>query len=142
MTSEGITKEVTVDDGSLVPYVDSVRNLSKGAKVTVDAIEEVQQEGSKDPQTLTDGEISANTDRCVETTWGSKTATITLDLGSQIDKKLIDEVLIAFKADNTNATAYNIQFSEDGVNYEKVIDKANVAYKAVSYTHLTLPTTF
>ncbi len=129
LTSEGITKEVTVDDGSLVPYVDSVRNLSKGAKVTVDAIEAVQQEGSKDPQTLTDGEISSNTDRCVETTWGSKTATITLDLGSAVDKNLIDEVLIAFKANNTNATAYNIQFSEDGVNYEKVIDKTGAAYK-------------
>lgn len=129
LTSKGITKEVEVDDGSLVPYVNSDRNLSKGATVTVDAIEAEQQEGSKNPQTLTDGVISQDTAKSVETTWGSKTATITIDLGQQVDKNLIDEVLLAFKANNTNATAYNIQFSEDGTNYEKVIDKTGVEYK-------------
>lgn len=129
LTSKGITKTVEVDDGSLVPYVNSERNLSKGATVTVDAIDTDHQEGSKNPQTLTDGKISQNTADCVETVWGTKTATITLDLGQNVEKSLIDEVLIAFKANNTNATAYNIQFSEDGKNYEKVIDKTGVEYK-------------
>ena len=130
LTSKGITKEVDVDDGSLVAYVGTTRNLSKGAAVTVETIESEHEEGSKDPQTLTDGVISTETNKVIETVWGSKTATITIDLGSAIDKKLIDEVLLAFKANNTNATEYNIEFSEDGTNYEKVIDKTNVEYKA------------
>lgn len=130
LTSKGITKEVDVDDGSLVAYVGTTRNLSKGAAVTVEDIESEHEEGSKDPQTLTDGVISTETNKVIETVWGSKTATITIDLGSAIDKKLIDEVLLAFKANNTNATEYNIEFSEDGTKYEKVIDKTNVEYKA------------
>ena len=129
LTSKGITKEVEVDDGSLVPYVNSDRNLSKGATVTVDAIDADHEEGSKNPKTLTDGVISQDTAKVIETTWGSKNATITIDLGEQVNKNLIDEVLIAFKANNTNATAYNVQFSEDGTNYEKVIDKTGVEYK-------------
>ncbi len=128
-TSAGITREVEVDDGSLKAYVDTVRNLSKGATVTVENIEAEQQEGSKNPATLVDGKISANTADVVETTWGSKTATITIDLGQAYAKDEIDEVLIAFKANNTNATAYNIEFSGDGTNYEKVIDVTGAEYK-------------
>lgn len=130
LTSEGIVKEVEVDDGSLLPYVNSERNLSKGAKATVDAIDTEHEEGSKDPQTLTDGVVSTDTADCVETVWGTKTALITIDLGEAIDKTLIDEVLIAFKADNTNATAYHVMFSDNGTDYEKVIDKTGVEYKS------------
>ena len=32
------------------------------------------------------------------------------------------------RQDNTNATAYNVQFSSDGIHYEKVLDKTEVTY--------------
>lgn len=32
LTSKGISKEVKVDDGSLKDYINTVRNISKGAK--------------------------------------------------------------------------------------------------------------
>ena len=129
LMSKGISKDVYVDDGSLVDYVNTVRNLSKGAKVTIDTIESKHEEGSKDPNVLTDGEISKDTAKCIETVWGSKTATITIELTDNVNKNQISEVLLAFKGDNTNATAYNIELSEDGTNYEKVIDKTGVTYK-------------
>lgn len=125
-TSEGIIREIYVDDGSLKDYVDTVRNLSKGCKVTVEKIEE--SEGNKDPQSLTDGKFSKDNGICVHTEHKTKTATITMDLGKDYDKNQIDEVLMAFKANNTNATAYNIEFSGDGTNYEKVIDVTGAEY--------------
>lgn len=140
-TSAGISKEVTVDDGSLKDYVGSERNLSLGATVTVDAIEAVQQEGSKDPATLVDGKISQNTADVVETTWGSKTATIIIDLGKQVEKNSIDEVLLAFKADNTNATDYTIEFSDNETDYEEVIAVTDAAYKE-ALEHKFDPTTY
>lgn len=127
LNSEGITKKVTVDDGSLLKYVDSVRNLAKGADVTVEDI--YPNEGSQNPKTLTDGIIGHSNDTVVETMWGVKEATITLDLGRQIAKNQIQETLIAFKADNTNATDYSIAFSADGTNYETVIEVTGAAYK-------------
>ena len=130
-TSKGITREVTVDDGSLKKYVDTPRNLSKGCSVTVDAIETEHEEGSKDPAVLVDGKISANTAEVIETTWNDKTASIILNLEREIAKNSISEVLMAFKADNTYASKYNIEFSADGINYEEVITVTNNAYKEV-----------
>ncbi|MFR6563616.1 MAG: hypothetical protein ACLUR5_18200 [Eubacterium ventriosum] len=40
LTSKGISKEVKVDDGSLKDYINTVRNISKGAKITVDKVYE------------------------------------------------------------------------------------------------------
>ena len=52
LTSKGISKEVKVDDGSLKDYINTVRNISKGAKITVDKVYEG--EGNKDVSSLTD----------------------------------------------------------------------------------------
>ncbi|MCI9618156.1 MAG: hypothetical protein HFG31_09250, partial [Eubacterium sp.] len=125
--SDPLSASVFVEDGSLIYYIDSDMNLAKNADVTVESIYE--NEGSQDPKTLTDGKISKDLGNVVETVWGEKTASITIDLGKNISKNMIDEIIMAFKADNTNATDYNVQFSEDGTNYEKVLEKTDVAYK-------------
>ncbi len=125
--SDPLSASVFVEDGSLIYYIDSDMNLAKNADVTVESIYE--NEGSQDPKTLTDGKISKDLGNVVETVWGEKTATITIDLGKNISKNMVDEIIMAFKADNTNATEYNVQFSEDGTNYEKVLEKTDVAYK-------------
>ena len=127
LNSEGISRKVTVDDGSLVKYVNSVRNLALGCDVTVEDIN--TSEGSQNPKTITNGVIGKSNDTVVQTIWGAKEQTVTLDLGRQISKNQIQETLIAFKADNTNATAYNIQFSADGENYETVTEVTGAAFK-------------
>ena len=103
-----------------------------------------ENEGSQNAKVLTDGKISKDLADVVETMWAKQNAVITIDLGENVSKYLIDEIILAFKADNTNATAYNVQFSSDGIHYEKVLDKTEVTYAealedkvdAVSYTHL------
>lgn len=136
--SEGIVQTVTVEDGT--SYVDTDRNLAKGCNITVDAIESrTEDENGKpsydagnraeDPKVLVDGKITKTDSECVKTTWGNQNATITLDLGTAYPKDMIDEVLIAFKANNTNATAYTVEFSENGTDYEKVIDVTKAEYK-------------
>ena len=125
--SDPLSDSVFVEDGSLVYYIDSELNLAKDADVTVESIYE--SEGSQDPKTLTDGKVSKDLGNIVETVWGDKSATITIDLGQNVSKNMIDEIIMAFKADNTNATSYNVQFSEDGINYEKVLDRTGVAYQ-------------
>lgn len=125
--SDPLSDSVFVEDGSLVYYIDTERNLAKGANVTVENIYE--SEGSQNPNILTDGIISKDLAGVVETVWGEQTATITIDLGENINKNMIDEIIMAFKADNTNAISYNVQFSDDGTAYETVVEKEGVAYK-------------
>ena len=63
--SKGITKTIEVDDGSLVDYISTVRNLTKGnATVTVEDINDGT-EGSKDTKILVDGTISTENDKTV-----------------------------------------------------------------------------
>ena len=108
LMSKGITKTIEVDDGSLVDYISTVRNLTKGnATVTVEDINDGT-EGSKDTKILVDGTISTENDKTVQTTYGKKEATVTLELTAPVDKSLVEELLIAFKANNTNATAFKI----------------------------------
>lgn len=124
--SDPLRATVFVEDGSLVHYIDTERNLAKGADVFVEDIYE--NEGSQNAKVLTDGKISKDLADVVETMWAKQNAVITIDLGENVSKYLIDEIILAFKADNTNATAYNVQFSSDGIHYEKVLDKTEVAY--------------
>lgn len=82
LTSKGISKEVKVDDGSLKDYINTVRNISKGAKITVDKVYEG--EGNQDVSSLTDGIVSDNNGVCVHTEHGAQTATINMDLVENI----------------------------------------------------------
>lgn len=129
LTSEGIVKEIEVDDGSLKAYVNTVRNISKGCDITVDTVYEG--EGNQNVSSLVDGQFSQDNGICVHTEHGVQTATINMDLGEAYAKERIDEFLIAFKADNTNATYYTVEFSSDGETYEQVISVENAAYKDV-----------
>lgn len=121
--SEGITRTVVVDDGSLRDYVNTDRNLAKGAKVEVNDI--YTEEGSQDPQKLTDGDISGEQ---VETVWGVDGATIILTMEDAVSAKDIEEVLLAFVNNITYAKNITIQFSKDGNNYETVAAETGVTY--------------
>ena len=125
--SKGFSKTVTVEDGT--SYLDSERNLAKGCVVTVDKVND--NEGNTDLTSLTDTKISKDNGICVHTKHGEKEVTITVDLGKEYSKDTIDEVLMAFKANNTNPTAYNIAFSGDGTTYQKVIDVTGATFKDV-----------
>ena len=138
LMSKGITKTIEVDDGSLVDYISTVRNLTKGnATVTVEDINDGT-EGSKDTKILVDGTISTENDKTVQTTYGKKEATVTLELTAPVDKSLVEELLIAFKANNTNATAFKIYLSDDGQNYQLMADKSGVAYKSATEVKLDM----
>lgn len=126
-TSEGITKEVYVDDGSLKDFIDTDRNIAKGCDVTLDSIYE--SEGNQNPATLVDGIISGGLDSVVESQWGTKDATITLDLGKIYDKDSIEEVILAFKSADTFCSDYTIQFSSDNSNYETVYTAEGLTFK-------------
>lgn len=128
LLSDSISTQVYVDDGSLKNYVNTVRNLSKGCDIIVENIG-THDEGSKDPKTLVDGEISKANDKTVQTVYGEKNAVITLDLGEAYDKNEIDEILMAFKEENTTAKAYKISFSGDGNTYQEVISVTGAVYK-------------
>lgn len=121
--SEGISRSVDVDDGSLRDYVDTGRNFAKGAKVKVDKIYTL--EGSQDPQDLTDGDINGDK---VETVWGVEDASITLTLGKSVAAEEIEEVLLAFDNENTYAKDFTIEFSKDGSQYETVAAVQDIAY--------------
>ena len=129
LTSKGISKEVKVDDGSLKDYINTVRNISKGAKITVDKVYEG--EGNQDVSSLTDGIVSDNNGVCVHTEHGAQTATINMDLGENYLISNIEEFLIAFKADNTYAKTYTVEFSADGQNFQKMINVKDAKYKDV-----------
>ena len=128
MVSDGITKEVYVDDGSYVEYIDSERNIAKGCAVTLEPMEMEQEEGSKDTAALVDTVISGGSANTVQSEWGAKEAVITLDLGQPYNAHEIEEVILAFKADNTYSSDYTIQFSSDGTNYETVYTATDVVY--------------
>ena len=127
--SKGISQTVTVDDGSLKDYVDTDRNLSRGCQVTIDSI--YDKEGNQDPATITDGKISGNNDAFVETLWGTKEATVTMDLGKSYDSSMIQEVLLAFKDNNTFANNYTVQFSSNGEDYETVYTAEKISFSKV-----------
>ena len=129
LTSKGISKEVKVDDGSLKDYINTVRNISKGAKITVDKVYEG--EGNQDVSSLTDGIVSDNNGVCVHTEHGAQTATINMDLGENYSISNIEEFLIAFKADNTYAKTYTVEFSSDGQNFREMINVKDAKYKDV-----------
>lgn len=129
LTSKGISKEVKVDDGSLKDYINTVRNISKGAKITVDKVYEG--EGNQDVSSLTDGIVSDNNGVCVHTEHGAQTATINMDLGENYLISNIEEFLIAFKADNTYAKTYTVEFSADGQNFQEMINVKDAKYKDV-----------
>jgi len=129
LTSKGISKEVKVDDGSLKDYINTVRNISKGAKITVDKVYEG--EGNQDVSSLTDGIVSDNNGVCVHTEHGAQTATINMDLGENYPISNIEEFLIAFKADNTYAKIYTVEFSADGQNFQEMVNVKDAKYKTV-----------
>ena len=129
LTSKGISKEVKVDDGSLKDYINTVRNISKGAKITVDKVYEG--EGNQDVSSLTDGIVSDNNGVCVHTEHGAQTATINMDLGENYPISNIEEFLIAFKADNTYAKTYTVEFSADGQNFQEMVNVKDAKYKTV-----------
>ena len=129
LTSKGISKEVKVDDGSLKDYINTVRNISKGAKITVDKVYEG--EGNQDVSSLTDGIVSDNNGVCVHTEHGAQTATINMDLGENYPISNIEEFLIAFKADNTYAKTYTVEFSSDGQNFQEMVNVKDAKYKDV-----------
>lgn len=129
LTSKGISKEVKVDDGSLKDYINTVRNISKGAKITVDKVYEG--EGNQDVSSLTDSIVSDNNGVCVHTEHGVQTATINMDLGENYPISNIEEFLIAFKADNTYAKTYTVEFSADGQNFQEMINVKDAKYKDV-----------
>ena len=129
LTSKGISKEVKVDDGSLKDYINTVRNISKGAKITVDKVYEG--EGNQDVSSLTDGIVSDNNGVCVHTEHGAQTATINMDLGENYPISNIEEFLIAFKADNTYANTYTVEFSADGQNFQEMVNVKDAKYKTV-----------
>ena len=129
LTSKGISKEVKVDDGSLKDYINTVRNISKGAKITVDKVYEG--EGNQDVSSLTDGIVSDNNGVCVHTEHGAQTATINMDLGENYPISNIEEFLIAFKANNTYAKTYTVEFSADGHNFQEMINVKDAKYKDV-----------
>lgn len=123
--SAGISRSVVVDDGSLRDYVNTDRNLAKGAKVEVKDI--YTKEGSDDPQKLTDGDINGEQ---VETVWGVDDATITLTMENAVLAKDVEEVLLAFVNNATYAKKITIQFSKDGNKYETVATETGVTYAA------------
>lgn len=129
LTSRGIVKEVIVDDGSLKEYINTVRNISKGATVTVESID--SNEGNKELSSLTDGVLSEDNGICVHTQSGKKEATICLDLGANYSISYVEEFLIAFKEENTYASEYTVEFSEDGQKYDEVISVQGAKYKKV-----------
>lgn len=121
--SEGIVRQVNIDDGSLRDFVNTDRNVAKGAHVEVNDI--YTQEGSQDPQVLTDGDINGVQ---VETLWGEDNANIILTLEKSIPATDIEEVLLAFVAQNTMAKDFTIQFSNDGQNYQTVAKVTDCEY--------------
>lgn len=123
--SAGISRSVVVDDGSLRDYVNTDRNLAKGAKVEVNDI--YTEEGSQDPQKLTDGNINGEQ---VETVWGEDNASIILTLDKAVSATDIEEVLLAFVNNITYAKDFTIQFSEDGNKYETVAAVTDAAYES------------
>lgn len=136
--SDPVTCEINVEDPSLKKYIKTTRNLTLGSKVTVDSIEREHQEGNRRAATLVDGIISYDTWNVVETKWGNKTATIDIELPQECANNQIDEMLMSFKGDITNATDYKVEFSNDGTNYETVLNKTGVAYSSVIEDKLDL----
>ena len=127
LVSKGISKEIYVDDGTLRDYINTSRNLAKGATVTVEDID--PKNGNQNPLSLTDGVVTDDNGKCVHTTHGTKTATINMDLKENYPIENIEEVLIAFKEVNTYAKDYTVEFSADGENYQQVVDGKPAKYK-------------
>ena len=138
MLSDDAEYDVEVKDPSLQKYVKSTRNFTLGATVSVSNIERQHQEGNRRAATLVDGVISYDTWNVVETTWGNKDAVINIELAQAYDKKSIDEIMMSFKSDITNATDYKVEFSADGEKYETVLQKSGVPYKSVLEDKLDL----
>ena len=122
--SEGIEDTVEVDDGSMRNYVNTSINFALNAHATLETFDD-RNEGSKDPQMLTDGNINGNFNMTV---WGEDNATATLELLEPVDIEDIDEVLIKYVNDITYAKGFNVQFSKDGTNYETVYSRADGSY--------------
>ncbi len=124
--SEGISAEIYVDDGKRAPYIDTIRNIAKDKTATISSI--YSGEGSQDPASLIDGNISSNH---LSTEWGEQTATAFIDLEDTYRKEDIEKVLFVFKEANTFATHYTIEFSEDGNTYEQVFSTTSAEYAEV-----------
>ena len=99
-------------------------NFALNAHATLETFDD-RNEGSKDPQMLTDGNINGNFNMTV---WGEDNATATLELLEPVDIEDIDEVLIKYVNDITYAKGFNVQFSKDGTNYETVYSRADGSY--------------
>ncbi len=136
--SDPVAEEINVEDPSLKKYIKTTRNFTLGAKVTVTNIERQHQEGNRRAATLVDGIISYDTWNVVETTWGNPNAVIDIELTQEYTKNQIDEFLMSFKSDITNATDYKVEFSNDGNNYEKVLEKTGINYSSVLEDKLDL----
>lgn len=122
--SDGIVDTVEVDDGSMKNYVNTSLNFALHAKATLETFD-TRNEGSKDPQMLTDGNINGNFNMTV---WGQDEATATLELQEPVSIDDIDEMLIKYVNDLTYAKGFNVQFSKDGTNYQTVYERTNGGY--------------
>ncbi|MCR5736619.1 MAG: discoidin domain-containing protein [Eubacterium sp.] len=123
--SDGLSDTVEVGDGSLRNYCSTSLNYALGAKASIEPLDP-KNEGTKDAKVLTDGNINSNYNMTV---WGEDNATAILELQEAVDINDIHEVLIKFVNDVTYAKGFNIQFSEDGTNYESVYETVNQEYK-------------
>lgn len=54
-----------------------------------------------------------------------------MDLGENYPISNIEEFLIAFKADNTYAKTYTVEFSADGQNFQEMVNVKDAKYKTV-----------
>ena len=126
-SKEGISRTISIDDGTLYKRLNTKRNIAKGCSISLDSV--YSGEGSQDTSVLTDGEISQALDKVVESVWGEKTAVINLDLGKDYKKDQIDGVLLAFKNGDTYGKKYTVEFSEDGKNFEQVATIENSEFK-------------
>ena len=54
-----------------------------------------------------------------------------MDLGENYPISNIEEFLIAFKADNTYANTYTVEFSADGQNFQEMVNVKDAKYKTV-----------
>ena len=54
-----------------------------------------------------------------------------MDLGENYPISNIEEFLIAFKADNTYAKTYTVEFSSDGQNFQEMVNVKDAKYKTV-----------
>lgn len=122
--SDGLVDSVEVDDGSMKKYVNTSLNYALHAKASIEPLDP-KNEGSKDPQMLTDGNIDGNYNMTV---WGQDEATAILELQEPVSVQDIEEVLIKFKGDSTYAKGFNVQFSKDGTNYQTVYTRNNGGY--------------